>query len=95
MANSLSSPATNSGKYLEAPCFQHLLPFDPNGLKKEVYDPRSYRALLRKHLNDHARKAKPPQRNPDAGGSSAQSYPCGGDTMAAARARTTGGGRSV
>ena len=88
------SPTTNSDKYSEPPYYQHLL-FSPAGQDREKYNPKKYSALLRKHLGDHSRKAKPPRRNPDAGGFSEQPDPCGGDSMATARAQTTGVERPV
>ena len=84
------SPTTNSDKYSEPPYYQHLL-FSPVGQDREKYKPENYRTLLRKHLGDHSRSAKPIRRNTAACVTSEQSDPCGGDSIAAAPPGTTGG----
>ena len=60
------SPTTNSDSSSEPPYYQQLM-FLPAGQDREKYNPKEYRTLLRKHLNDHAKKVKPSRRNPDAG----------------------------
>ena len=85
MARPTTSSATNSENNMEALRFQRLLRFDPNGVREEVYDPKSFCALLNKHLKDHSKKAKPSRRNSDAGESGAQSHPCDGNAFEAAK----------
>ena len=83
--------ATNPGENMEALRFQRLLHFDPNGAKEEVYEPKSFRALLSKHLHDHAKKVKPSRRNLAAGEARGASDPCAGQAIKVARTETAGG----
>ena len=67
MSSIEKAAAAHSGDKSAKPCFQYLLRFNTNDAKKEKYDYKKYRALLSKHLHDHAKKVKPSRRPLDAG----------------------------
>ena len=86
-------PETNSGMKLEAPWFQYLLPFDPNGVEKEVYDHMEFRALHRMYSGNRS-SARAQGRKPGTGGAKVHSDPCAGQAIVAARAGAAGGGKT-
>lgn len=93
MARPTTSPATNF-RTTPAPQYYQQLMFSPAGHDREKYNPLQFRTLLRKHLNDRSKKAKLPQRNPDAGRARVRSGLCAGELIAAARAGAAGRGVS-